>query len=112
MDITFDARARRLHTRQMLLALLMLGAAALVVSIAFFGINVYASSLPAFHWQFPLLGGATAEIGVVAGCPPTMPEMACLHVADQFPPAFRAAYWSAGETSTLLLVDLPQVILR
>jgi hypothetical protein len=107
MNLPSELRAPRPHPRQ-LLATLTIGAAALIISAVLFGAALSASVVPSFRQWIPLPGGTTLEIGVVADCPAVMPEMACLHIEDQFPHAFRIVYWSAGEPSTLVSIALPR----
>jgi len=87
-------------------------AAALILAAILFGVATPGNIVPSFDLQFPLLHGTTLEIGVVAGCPPMMPAMVCLHIEDQFPQAFKVVYWSAGEASTLVSITLPQTLPR
>jgi hypothetical protein len=93
---------------QVTLAAIALGFAALVGGGLLFAAAPSANSVPPFHQFLPLPRGDTLEIGVVPGCPPAMPEMACLHIARSFPPAFRVVYWSAGEKNALVSIALPR----
>jgi hypothetical protein len=88
------------------LAAIALGLAALLGGALLFAAASSANPVPPFHQFLALPHGHTLEIGVVPGCPPAMPEMACLHIARSFPPAFRVVYWSAGEKNMLVSISL------
>jgi hypothetical protein len=108
MYLAYRPSRRGRSAVQWLLFALKLGLATLLVGVLLFGIAVYANVVPPFDERISLSPTRSLEVGVVPGCPPAMPEIACLHVEHLFPRAFRVVYWSADEKITLLSIDLPR----
>src|SRR5262249_30653656 len=77
--ITMYLSTPRRSTRQRLFATLGLGLATLLAGTLLFGIAVYANVVPPFDERISLSPTRSLEVGVVPGCPPAMPEIACLH---------------------------------
>jgi hypothetical protein len=108
MYLAYQLGSSRRSPGQRLLVTLGLGLATFLASALLFGAAVYENVVPSFDERISLSSTRILEVGVVPGCPPAMPEIACLHIEQLFPRAFRVVYWSADEKVTLLSIDLPQ----
>lgn len=91
---------RRPRSRYSLgIGLVFLGLAVLCIVGLLAGSYAYASSVPTFHADIALPNDARIVAEVVAGCPPAMQDMACRHVAAEFPRVLRVSYHTIdGET--------------
>jgi hypothetical protein len=108
MNLRYELHTRRPRPQHRLLAILTLEAAALIIAAVLSAVVLSANGgLMGRHW-ISLFDGQSLGIGVFLGCPPTMPEMACLHIEHRFPPAFRVVYRSAGENIALVSIALPR----
>ena len=106
IDPIYATRTPRSRPGHRLLATLTLAAAALIISLVLFVAALYANVVPPFHRWIALSPSQTLEVGVVPGCPPAMPDIACLHAASAYPRAFRMVYWSAGEKFMLVSIAI------
>jgi hypothetical protein len=108
MNPTYDLRTPRPRPLRRLLVATTRGGAALIICAVLFGALLYANGGLRYRQWIRLSDGQSLGVGVFPGCPPAMPEMACLHIERQFPPTFRVMYRSAGESVVLVSIALPR----
>ncbi len=72
-----------------LLFTLAIGSATLMMFLLLFEIAPSASRGPSFGKEIPLVHHQFLEVGIVPGCPPAMPEVACWDKERRFPRAFK-----------------------
>jgi hypothetical protein len=89
-----------------LLLAVALAGAALVIFLMPFEITGSSSRVPLLAQEISLMHHQPLKVGIVPGCPPAMPELACWDNEHRFARAFEVVYWSAGKNVTLVSIRL------